>query len=100
MTELSKTTIPQVEEAERGYCNDRFQPFAVQPIKRIALAEFRAIRAECLEQTVLEMERCILDYVLNRPETKNPEQWAEDGRKFLAILDGSIGSRCSAEAGP
>ena len=67
MSEFSKTAIPKIEQAERGYCNDRFQPFTVQPIKRIALPEFRTITAECLEQAVLEMKRCILDNVLDRP---------------------------------
>src|SRR5438093_6103701 len=100
MAEFFKTAIPKIEQAERGYCDDRFQPFTVKPIKGIALPEFRAIRAKCLEQAVLEMERCILDKVLNRPKTKNPEQWTEDRGKFLAILDRSIGSGCPAEAGP
>src|ERR1035441_9691668 len=66
----------------------------------IALPEPGAVPSGGLGQTFGQMERGVLEHILERPKPKDPGQWPEYGGELLAVLDRRVGGASPAQSRP
>ena len=100
MAELAEAPIPEIEQAQSRQGEDGLQPFAVQPVERIALAKPGMVGARGREQALLKVEGRVLQRILDRPEAEDPGERAEDGGQLLALLDRRVSGGRPAQCRP